>query len=180
MADFPIQKDFEKNDKFFVSFDKKGNAKVTETKPSGKFFEGDMKNPIYLFSDNMILPVKGMNIPLFGGVFGVLEKEEILHFSEDGFVKKTLKNKLLTARNAQVTKQEKVIGVIQTNENCIILLTSNKGKKLQFETNEVSSTDRGAKGVIAAKLDKDERIVSVEIIPKRETNIPYGRNKKMK
>lgn len=170
----------EKDDKFFVSFDKKGNAKITDTKPSGKSIEGSAKNPVYLLCDNMVIPVKNINTPLIGGVFGMLEKDEVLHFSEDGYVKKTLKPNLMTARNAQVTKQEKVVGVIQTNENCIVLLTTNKNKSLQFETNEVSSTDRGAKGVIAAKLDKDEKVVSVEIIPNRKTSIPYGRNKKTK
>jgi len=170
----------EKNDKFYVSFDKKGNARISETKPTGKNNEGTSQNPVYLLAENSIVVVKNAKDTVVCGVFGVLEGEQILHFSEDGYVKKTLKRDLLTSRTAVATKQESVVSVLQTNSNELVLLKTKKGKQIIFETDEVPSTGRGAKGVVAVKLDAGDKVASVEITPKRIASIPYGRNKKPK
>jgi len=166
-----------KQDKAYLTFSQ-GIVRVTDEIPKAKHLITTSKNPVFLLIDNYIVPVKNSKEPVYTKVFGILDDSDVLHFSVDGYVKKTQFKDLQVTRKAVATKQDKIHSIIQANSG-MILITSKSGKQLQFDIAEVPYSKRGAKGVMAVKLE-GEQIEKIELIKSPVKGVVKGRNKKMK
>lgn len=155
-----------------------GVVKVTETMPKTKHFIISTKTPLFLLSDTNVIPVKNNNDAVYANVHGILSDTDVFHFSTDGYVKRTKPEEFQVARKAKAVNQKEVHTVLQTNEG-YALLTTKTGKQVQFDLAEVPYSKRGAKGVIAAKLE-NEKIEKIELIKAPLKGVTTGRNKHVK
>ena len=166
-----------KQDKVFLTYSQ-GVIKVTEEMPKTKHFIATTKNPVYLLADNYIIPVKNTKELIYTNVHGVLGDEDIFHFSSDGYVKRTKAKEFKVSRKAKATGQEQVHTVLQGMTG-YVLITTKTGKQVQFDLAEVPYSKRGAKGVIAVKLDSDT-ISKIELVSAPVKGVPKGRNRHLK
>ena len=173
----------EVDSRFSVNFIKSKHKALVSEGASSKGINGDSTSPVYLLSDNSIVPVKNAKEAVIPKVFAVLDTGEdfVLHFSEDGYVKKTNIDKLKTSRKAIVAKQDKVIAVLTGKESTerYVLLTLNDGKQVQFTVQDISPTGRNARGVSAVKLESGQIVAKVEWTDKLD-GVQVGRNKVVK
>lgn len=152
---------------------------------SSKAVNGDAKSPVYVLHGDSVTPVKNAKETVIADVWEVLDDKALytLHFSEDGYVKKTKASDLKTSRRAIVAKQTKVVSVLLTDKeedkDLYVLLTLNNGKQIQFNIDDINPTGRNTRGVIAVKLGEGESVVDA-VWTKKVPNIQVGRNKKIK
>ena len=159
---------------------KKDKAYILEG-VSTKGLNGDSSNPIYLLTGNEVLPVKSAKESIISGIWGAVDPKTkfVYHISEDGFIKKTKVKDLFTSRKAIVAKQDKVIEVLQTDtDDKYVLLTLSDGKSVQFKVDDINPTGRNARGVIAVKLEDDQKVVSA-VWSNKVPGVPVGRNKRV-
>jgi DNA gyrase/topoisomerase IV subunit A len=153
-----------KTDTFYLTITNK-IAKVTAEQPKGKnVLIGSGSKPIYLLCGADVIPVKNADTPSYGNVHGVVDKGEVIHFSKDGYVKKTSAENLITARKSIATKMEDVIEAIAHDGSFVI--TTNKNRKIKLESSSIKLTARGTKGTRAIKLEDGEHIIKVEVSKK--------------
>jgi DNA gyrase/topoisomerase IV subunit A len=155
-----------------------GIVKVTDTIPKTKHMLVSSKSPVYILSDNYVVPVKNDKETIYANVLGILGDDDVFHFSKDGYVKRTSPNELKVSRKAKVTSQDEIHTVLQGTEG-YALITTKSGKQIQFDISTVPLSKRGAKGVIAVKLD-NEQIEKIELINKPLKGVLIGRNKHAK
>lgn len=152
---------------------------------SSKAVNGDAKSPVYILHADSVTPVKNAKETVIADAWEILDSKALytLHFSEDGYVKKTKASDLKTSRKAIVAKQTKVVSVLLTDreedKDLYVLLTLNNGKQIQFNIDDINPTGRNTRGVIAVKLDEGETVVDA-IWTKKVPDIQVGRNKKIK
>lgn len=152
-------------------------VRVTDEMPKIKHLICSSKSPVYLLSENYVIPVKSSKEPIFTKVLAVLNDKDVFHFSTDGYVKRTAPAELQATRKAKVTSQEQVHTILQGSG--FALITTKTGKQVQFDLDEVPYSKRGARGVIAAKLGGEE-IQTIELINSPKAKVPTGRNKQIK
>ena len=165
-----------KQDKYYITFNQ-GIVRVTEEMPKIKHFVAAPNAPVLILTDNYIVPIKNNKEPVYTGVHGILGDKDVLHFSTDGYVKRTKAAELQVTRKGKATNQDKVFTVLQADTG-FILMTMKSGKRIQFAVDDVPYSKRGAKGVIAVKLE-GEQINQIELIAKPVKGVPIGRNKKL-
>lgn len=152
---------------------------------SSKAVNGDAKSPVYVLHGDSVTPVKNAKETVIADVWEVLDDKALytLHFSEDGYVKKTKASDLKTSRKAIVAKQTKVVSVLLTDKeedkDLYVLLTLNNGKQVQFNIDDINPTGRNTRGVIAVKLAEGESVADA-VWTKKVPNVQVGRNKKIK
>ncbi len=152
---------------------------------SSKAINGDATSPVYVLHADSVTPVKNAKETAIADAWDVLDDRAlyVLHFSEDGYVKKTKASDLKTSRKAIVAKQTKVISVLSTdkeeNKDLYVLLTLNDGKQVQFNIDDISPTGRNTRGVIAVKLEEGQKVIDA-IWTKKVIGVQVGRNKKLK
>ncbi len=114
------------------------------------------------------------------------EEKFIVMATKRGIVKKT---KLMAYSHPRtggiiainIREQDELIGVRMTNGDNDILLTSRNGQAVRFNEHGVREVGRTAMGVIGIRLDKDDEVVSLEIIENAEaqvltvTDMGYGK-----
>lgn len=165
-----------KQEMFYLTFDK-DIVRVTEDIPRVKHLMGTPKSPIFILTENYIIPIKNSKEPIFTKVHAILENKDVFHFSTDGYVKRTTYENIKSSRKAKVTSQTAVHTVLQGEGYALITTTS--GKQVQFDLSDVPSTKRGAKGVIAVKLG-GEKIQNIQLIKSLKEGVTTGRNKLIK
>ena len=114
-------------------------------------------------------------------VMAVKEFEgEILLVTANGIIKKMPLKMFSKPRSSGVRvmnfpndNQDELIDVKPIKEKEQILLITKKGQAIRFENTEVRSMGRAAYGVTGIKLDKSDRVMSLEIIPEnnKDTSI---------
>jgi DNA gyrase subunit A len=156
---------------------RKGAAFVSESKSRNSVASGDKEHPVYILAGDKTIPIKGSDqLPIPNFHLILKDDELVTHVSSDGYVKRTKPSDLKTTREAIAVNQN-VLGAFQGDG--YIVLTNNKGERLQFSTDEISITGRGARGVKSAKLKKGEKITKVEFVDKPIKGVKEGRNKTM-
>ena len=165
-----------KQDHFHLTLNQ-GTVRVTEETPKAKHLIGASKNPIYLLSENYVIPVRNAKESVYTDVHSILQDGDVFHFSSDGYVKATKNAEVKSTRKAKITSQDKVHTVLQGQGYALITMES--GKQIQFDLTDVPFTKRGAKGVIAVKLG-GEKIQKVELLSVPKEGVQTGRNKKLK
>lgn len=134
--------------------------------------------PIYALSENFTIPItsaKDNFIPNVHMLFKSQEQGEILHFSKDGYVKRTNIQELKSSRKAIATKQEVFTCLKPMANHKYILIETKQGKKVQFEISEVPLTKRGAKGIIGIKLAPGDNIIRASLTALLDKNIKLKR-----
>lgn len=170
---------------FHVVYNKAKMKAIITGGVSSKAINGNASSPIYILHENKVTPIKNAKDPVITSVWDVIDSSTLyaLHFSEDGFVKKTRIEDLKTSRTAIVAKQDKVVSVLITsseqNSDMYVLLTLNNGKNVQFNIDDINSTGRNARGVGAVKLNVGEKVESA-VWSQKIKDVPVGRNKKLK
>ncbi|MEK6918596.1 MAG: DNA gyrase subunit A [Nanoarchaeota archaeon] len=105
---------------------------------------------------------------------------EILLVTSNGIIKKMPLKMFSKPRSSGVRvmnfptdTQDELIDVKPIKEKEQILLITKKGQAIRFENSEVRSMGRAAYGVTGIKLDKSDRVMSLEIIPQdnKDTSI---------
>ena len=103
-------------------------------------------------------------------------EECILSITSKGFGKKSLASKYRTTNRGGVgvtninitSKTIKKIGTLITaltvNQEDEVLLITSTGKMLRFKVSDIRNTSRNTSGVIIARLEKDEVIVSASVV----------------
>jgi len=87
--------------------------------------------------------------------------------------------------NLPVDNSDRVVDVKRIFDKQEVMLISKKGQAIRFNGDEVRSMGRGSYGVAGIKLDKDDEVVSVEIIDKDTYSIltitekGYGKRSKV-
>lgn len=166
-----------KQDQYYVTFNQ-GVVRVTQEMPKIKYNVASSQKPVWILTDNYVIPIKNDKESVFTEVYGILDDKDVLHFSTDGYVKRTKSSELKVTRRSKVTSQDEIFTVLQASLG-YILITTKSGKRIQFAVEDVPYTKRGAKGVIAAKLE-GEKIDKIELINQPIKGVPMGRNKKLK
>jgi len=170
---------------FNITFMRNKNKILIAEGFSSKSINGDSKSPIYILHSDSVTPVRNAKETVIADVWEVLDSKALytLHFSEDGYVKKTKAADLKTSRKAIVAKQTKVVSVLITDKeqdkDLYALLTLNNGKQIQFNTDDINPTGRNTRGVIAVKLEEGEKVTEV-IWTSKVNDVQVGRNKKIK
>lgn len=132
----------------------------SETPKSKNHVIGSPSNPIYLLSGSDVIPIKNMETVSFGEAFGVVKDKDVVHFSKDGYVKRTSSENLKTSRKAIATKMENVISAEELQDEFTI--TTSKNKKHKLKGSSIKLTARGTKGIRMIKLEEGEFIIKVE------------------
>lgn len=104
------------------------------------------------------------------------EERFLLMATKKGIVKKT---KLMAYSNPRVggimavniVEGDELIGARMTDGSNEILLTTRNGQAIRFSENKVRDMGRNATGVIGIRLDKDDEVVSLEVIENPEAQI---------
>ena len=170
----------EVDSRFSVSFNKAKKKVLVSPGFSSTDFNGDNSSPVYVLTENSVVPIKNAKETVIGNVFDVLSPnvDYALHISEDGYIKKTKASDLKVSRKAIIAKQDKVVAALlgKENEKRYVLLTLSDGKQIQFTVNDINATGRNARGVIAVKLAPNQTVVKAEWTEKLP-NVFTGRNK---
>ncbi len=114
----------------------------------------------------------------------VKENETILTITEKGYGKRTLPNLYrITNRggkgitNIKITeKNGKVVSVKSVTDNDEILLTSTSGKAIRIKSSDISLIGRATRGVRLMKLEPNEKITSVAVLKKQDTENNNNKN----
>lgn len=92
-----------------------------------------------------------------------------------GLVKKTIGNEYLTnissMKAIKLNDNDEVIEVRVTDNEQEILLATRKGMTIRFKEDSISDTGRYTQGSIGIKLDKEDYVVSMEIIRENDSVI---------
>ncbi len=93
----------------------------------------------------------------------------LLMATKNGVVKKTVlsayKNVRIAGINAiKIDEDDSLIGVVLTAGDDDIMLSMKKGKAIRFHEKDARAVGRVSRGVRGARLEKDDRIVSVDIV----------------
>lgn len=96
-------------------------------------------------------------------------KENIIFFTKQGFMKKSLLSEYNIKRSGGVKALElqpndEICSVVFTDNSKVAILTK-QGQFLIFSTQDVRPIGRVAKGVKSIKLNEDDEVVSAKIIP---------------
>lgn len=160
---------------------KPGYAKITDTIPKSKnYIVGNKKDPVYLLNENFVTPIYNTKETVIKNPFGVVVGDDpIVHIDKFGHAKLTAAKDVRATRRAKITKQEEVVMATQANLEDYVVLTSVKGKKLQFQVSDIPFSGRNALGVKGAKLDEGDFILSAKIVKKPVKGVKIGRNNKM-
>ena len=97
------------------------------------------------------------------------EKENILFFTKNGIVKKSLLSEYNTKRSIamkalNLDPGDEIISVIFTNKEKVGLLTE-MGNFIIIETDDIRPIGRVARGVKAIKLNENDFVISAKVIP---------------
>ena len=173
----------EVDSRFSINFVKTKNKVIVSEGSSSSGINGDSGSPVYIFCENNVIPIKDAKETTYFNVLDVLPTtaNSILHISEDGYIKKTRFSDVKVSRKAIIAKQDKVVGVLfeEDSKSNYVLLTLNDGKRVQFTVEDINSTGRNTRGVIAVKLAQNQKVVKAEL-GKRLPGIVTGRNKTAK
>lgn len=89
-----------------------------------------------------------------------------------GLVKKTIGKEYVTSYSSikaiNLNEGDQVVDVKITDGNQEILLATRKGQTIRFKEDTVSDTGRNTQGSIGIKLDKDDEVVSMNIIQEND------------
>lgn len=85
-----------------------------------------------------------------------------------GIVKKTAIDDFKSARNGMIAiklrENDELVSIVVTTDEDNITIATRKGKTIQFESKDVRDMGRNATGVKGITLDKDDYIVSMEVL----------------
>lgn len=97
----------------------------------------------------------------------------LVAMTRNGIIKKTPLSAYDTNRTGGINainlkEGDELIGIKQTSGTNIIIIVSRLGKCISFEEGDIRPIGRTASGVRAMKLDKEDRIISMELAEKDE------------
>lgn len=100
-------------------------------------------------------------------------KENIIFFTKNGFIKKSLLSEYNMkraggAKAIELTKDDEIVNVLFTNEDRVGMLSS-AGQFIICETKDIRPIGRVSRGRIGMKLNDGDNLISAKIIPK-DTN----------
>lgn len=164
---------------FFTNFGKVYWSKVYELPVSGRSSKGKaLVNFLELQEGEELATI--LNVPSFE------ENHFLVMGTKKGFVKKTDIMAYSRPRHGGIiaidlSEDDELIAVRETNGSKDIFLGSYKGKTIRFSESDVRSTGRVSKGVIGLRMSDDDRIVGVGVAERKDgvvftaTECGYGK-----
>lgn len=97
--------------------------------------------------------------------------KSIVFATKDGYIKKTDIEDFANIRRTgiwaiRLDEGDALIGVRALRDEEEIVMVSKKGMSIRFSTKDVRSMGRTAKGVIGIRLDKDDKLISMDFVEK--------------
>ena len=97
------------------------------------------------------------------------EDKYLIAITKNGLIKKTALNEFDTKRTTgliaiNLKDEDELIAIKQSTGNNNIIIVTKKGKCISFSEKDVRPMGRIASGVRAIKLDKDDEVVSMELV----------------
>ncbi len=92
---------------------------------------------------------------------GMVKKISLKHFSKP-------RSTGVRAINLPNDNSDFLIGVQKIKEGDLVLLATKKGQAIKFESGEVREMGRASYGVTGIKLEKDDEVVSLEVLKRKE------------
>ena len=97
------------------------------------------------------------------------EDKYLIAITKNGLIKKTALNEFDTKRTTgliaiNLKDEDELIAIKQSTGSNNIIIVTKKGKCISFSEKDVRSMGRIASGVRAIKLDKDDEVVSMELV----------------
>lgn len=108
-------------------------------------------------------------------------QHHLLMATKNGIVKKTVlsayKNVRVGGINAiKVDEDDQLIGVVLTNGENDIMISSKKGKAIRFHEAGARAVGRVSRGVIGIRLEKEDKVVSVDIVDQNASMMAITEN----
>ncbi len=116
-----------------------------------------------------LLPIKQETIAAVFALKDFSEKTSLVMITKEGLVKKTALQEYSNPRSAGIiaitlTKGDELIGVQMGTDEQDLLLATHEGMCIRFPLKEVREIGRTGQGVKGITLEKDDRVVDMEVV----------------
>lgn len=158
---------------FFTNFGRVFGTKAWEIQEGSRTAKGQsLANLINLDTDEeirSIIPLdKNAKHLIMATCGGTVKKTELSEFSN-------LRSSGLIA--IKLDKEDKLISVAATSGSDHVVLFTKEGKVIKFSENDVRAMGRATTGVRGINLAKTDEVISMEVLPSKETVSSDGRKK---